>query len=104
MTYANPTERAALIAGFRELAGYLESNPDVPVTYYADVYTFPPNAECAAERAEIDAVAARLGVTAHETIGGHYVALRSFGPVQYRAAAICHQSGHEHGNRKGATR
>ena len=30
MTYAGNSERAALIGGFRALADYLESNPDVP--------------------------------------------------------------------------
>jgi hypothetical protein len=39
-------------------------------------------------RAEIDATAARLGVNAHLTGGGHYVAPRFFGPVEYRAVAI----------------
>jgi len=38
MTYANSTERTALIDGFRALADYLESSPDVP----APTYTFPP--------------------------------------------------------------
>ena len=38
--------------------------------------------------AEIDAIAARLGVIAHLTGGGHYVAARFFGPVEYRAVAI----------------
>jgi hypothetical protein len=50
MTYAEPSERAALINGFRALADYLESNPDVPVANYADVYTFPPDSNCTAER------------------------------------------------------
>jgi hypothetical protein len=39
-------------------------------------------------RAEIDATAALLGVTARKTPCGHYVATRSFGPVEYRAVAI----------------
>ena len=30
MTYANAIERRALLSGLRELADYLESNPDVP--------------------------------------------------------------------------
>jgi len=42
-------------------------------------------------RADIDAVAARLGVTARLASGGHYVAVRCFGPVEYRAVAIPHR-------------
>jgi hypothetical protein len=90
MTYAENSERAALIGGFRELADYLESNPDVPAPGYSDVLAFPPDGECAGMRAEIDVIAERIGVEARETVRGHYVAARSFGPVEYRAVAICH--------------
>ena len=88
MTHADSTERAALISGSRGLADYLESNPEVPVSRYSTVYAFPSNGDWAEMCAEIDAVAARVGVTACETGGAHYVATRSFGPVQYRAVAI----------------
>jgi len=89
MTYANATERQALISGLRELADYLESNPDVPTPGYSDVLAFPPGGDCAGMRAEIDAIAERIGTKARETVRGHYVATRSFGPVEYRAVAIC---------------
>lgn len=88
MTYANPAERAALIDGLRGLADYLESNPEVPAPIYSDLLTFPPEAEWAGMRAEIDVIAALLGVTAGEPYGEHYVASRYFGPVEYRAVAI----------------
>ncbi len=88
MTYADPTERAALIGGLRALADYLESNPEVPTPIYSTVHTFPPDGEWTVMRAEIDAIAAPLGVIAYRTAGGHYVAARSFGPVEYRAVAI----------------
>ena len=88
MTYADPTERAALISGLRNLADYLESTPEVPAPIYSDVLTFPPHGDWSEMRAEIDAIAARLGVTACETWGSHYVASRHFGPVEYRAVAI----------------
>src|SRR5579875_2510265 len=88
MTYADTMQRAALIDGLRALADYLESNPEVPTPTYADVFTFPPDGDWAVMRAEIDAIATRLGVTGRETAGGHYVATRSFGPVEYRDVAI----------------
>jgi hypothetical protein len=88
MTYADPAERAAIISGLRALADYLESTPEVPAPIYSTVYTFPPDGDWAAKRAEIDAIAAPLGVIAHRSAGGHYLATRSFGPVEYRAVAI----------------
>jgi hypothetical protein len=88
MTYADRTERAALIGGLRALADYLESNPEVPTPIYSTMHTFPPDADWAAMRAEIDAIAASLGVVAYRSAGGHYLASRSFGPVEYRAVAI----------------
>jgi hypothetical protein len=87
MTYLNSTGRSALISGLRELADYLESNPSLPASSPI-VYAFPPTATWAEMRAEIDAAAAVLGVAAHLAVGGHYVASRSFGPVEYRAVAI----------------
>jgi len=89
MTYASAIERQALISGFRELADYLECNPDVPAPSYSDALTFPADGACAGMRAEIDVIAERIGVEARETVRGHYVAARSFGPVEYRAVAIC---------------
>jgi hypothetical protein len=44
--------------------------------------------------AEIDAIAARLGVTARLT-AGHYLAVRRFGTVEYRAVAIPRSCGSE---------
>ena len=89
MTYANAAERQALISGLRALADYLESNPGVPAPSYSDVLAFPPDGDCAGMRAGIDAIAERIGVEARETVSGHYVATRSFGPIEYRAVAIC---------------
>jgi hypothetical protein len=95
MTYADPDERTALINGYRALADYLEANPDVPVANCADVYTFPPNGNCAAERTEIDRIAEMLGCQPRETANRrHYGVSRSFGPVEYRAVAICDRSCH----------
>jgi hypothetical protein len=88
MTYSDPTERAELIGGFRALADYLESNPAVPAPGYSAVYTFPPDGDWPAMCAEIDSIASRLGVIACRSAGAHYLATRSFGPVEYRAVAI----------------
>jgi hypothetical protein len=88
MTYADPTERAALIGGLRSIADYLESNTEVPTSVYSTVFAFPPDGDWAVMCAGIDTIAALLGVIARKTLGGHYVAARSFGPIEYRAVAI----------------
>jgi hypothetical protein len=90
MAYADSAERAALIGGYRELADFLESNPEVLAPTYPVVFTFPPDGDWAAKCAAIDVIAARLGVVAYSTGTGtgHYVAARFFGPVEYRAVAI----------------
>ena len=88
MTYANSTERAAFISGLRRLAEYLESNPEIPAPIYHIVHTFPPAGDWAWMCDEIDAIAAFLGVATRVTPGGHYMAARSFGPVEYNAVAI----------------
>jgi len=97
MNHADSTERAALISGLRALADYLESNPEVPAPAYPVMHTFPSADDWARMRAEIDASAARLGVNAHLTAGGHYVAVRLFGPVEYRAVAIPRKNDSERG-------
>lgn len=97
MTYTDSTDRAAVISGLRGLADYLESTPEIPAPAYPVIYMFPSAGEWAVMRAEIDAAAALLGVTARETNGGHYVATRFFGPVEYRAVAIPPRSDNEKG-------
>jgi hypothetical protein len=93
--YADPGQRARLIAGLLDLAIFLEDNPDVPVPLDADVLVFPPGGTSAEKRAAIDAIAGRIGGQAHVTAGGHYTVSRWFGPVEYRAVAIPRASGAE---------
>jgi hypothetical protein len=88
MTYADSIEHAAFISGLRRLVEYLESNPEIPVPIYCTVHTFPPAGDWPTMCAEIDAIAARLGVATTVTPGGHYVAVKCFGPLEYHAVAI----------------
>jgi hypothetical protein len=89
MTYANPTERQAFISGLRELAGFLEGNPEVPSPTYADVLVFPPHASDTENRDEIDVIASLIGSgTEISVYRRHYTTSRQFGPVGYRAVAI----------------
>ena len=89
MTYASAIERQALISGLRELADFLESNPDVPAPACTDMLVFPPFASDAEKRREIDVIASRIGSAARTYSSyRHYQTSRRFGPVQYRAVAI----------------
>lgn len=90
--YANPEERDRLIAGLRELADFLDSNPQIPAPRRTDLLVFPPTGADAAMFAEVDAIAGRIGTTATNagSPSGHYSAVRDFGPVRYRAVAIPH--------------
>jgi hypothetical protein len=90
--YANSQERARLIAGLRELAEFLDQNPEIPAPRCTDVLVFPPVAGDEEMSAEIDVIAGQIGVTASDadSPAGLYSAVRDFGPVQYRAVAIPH--------------
>ena len=92
--YANSEERGRLIAGLRELAEFLDQNPQVPAPRRADLLVFPPDGSDAEMFAEIDVIAEQIGATASDadSPAGHYSAVRDFGPVQYRAVAIPHSA------------
>ena len=87
--YANDEERVRLIAGLRDLAEFLDQNPQVPAPSHADLFVFSPKGSDAEMFTEIDVIAEQIGVTASaDDPAGHYRAVRDFGPVQYRAVAI----------------
>lgn len=88
--YADNQERVRLIAGLRDLAEFLDQNPQVPAPRYTDLLVFPSRGTDAEMFAEVDVIAEQIGVTArrNDTPDGHYIASREFGPVQYRAVAI----------------
>ena len=83
--YGNDEQRVRLIAGLRDLAVFLDQNPDVPAPSRADLLIFPPEASDAEMFAEIDTIAELIGSTASDADSprGHYSAVRDFGPVQY---------------------
>lgn len=92
--YGNDEERVRLIAGLRDLANFLDQNPDVPVPWRADVLVFPTDASDAEMFAEIDTIAELIGSAASDADSprGHYSAVRNFGPMHYRAVAIPHSA------------
>jgi hypothetical protein len=89
MTHYADGERSRYIAGLRDLAEFLDSNPDVPAAENGTtVYVFPQSDNDEERRAEIDAIASWVDAQPCEFVPGHYVASRYFGPVEYRAVAI----------------
>src|SRR5258708_29001227 len=90
MAHANASERSQLLAGLRALADFLERSSEVPAPRWADVMVFPSISTDDEMRSEIGQIAALIGTEiSDQTAGhGHYEAVRSFGPVQYRAVAI----------------
>jgi ABC-type nitrate/sulfonate/bicarbonate transport system substrate-binding protein len=84
--------RAALVAGLREAAAWIETHPEAPVPRMADLSIFPRGTD-EEKWAEVDRVAAVLGVDTQEwSGGGQYVARRRFGPVTLEV--IAHTLGH----------
>jgi hypothetical protein len=83
--------RAAMISGLRDLADFLDTNPDIPTPAPEVIaYYFPDRDTDPQLCADIDKVATYLGSeTAAETIpGGDYYTSIRFGPVEYRAVAV----------------
>lgn len=93
---AAPEHRAAFIAGLRDLASYLEANPDLPVQRFGEAVTLhtghelPHGGTWDGEFRALKAFAAAIGAEVTELYpgSGHYYASRSFGPVTYEATAI----------------
>lgn len=90
MTYANAEERSGLISGLRELADFLEQNPEAPAPRWADLMVFPPASTDQEMKAGIDMIAALIGADIEDDTAddGHYATGRGFGAVQYRAIGI----------------
>lgn len=91
--YTDAGGRGRFIAGLRDLAAFLESNPGVPVPRFTTtVFLFPPDGTDQERRAEIDVIASQFSTQAYSTQDGYYEASRFFGPVEYRAVAIPRES------------
>jgi hypothetical protein len=84
------TDRTALINGLLDLAAFLETHPEVPVSSYVVVHHFPEHDNDADMRAEIDQIAARARsqIEFEDSPYGHYATSVWFGPVEYRAVAV----------------
>ena len=83
--------RAKVIGGLRQLADWLDAHPGVPVSPYGwDLSIYPQHDDDADRAAEVDRIAAILGVdvTDQTDQDGHYTAARTFGLITYEAVHI----------------
>ncbi|MGC8918854.1 hypothetical protein AB7952_07535 [Streptomyces sp. PG2] len=81
-------DRAAFLAGLRELVDFLTANPAVVVPRHASVIVLVNASDSAARRAGVESVAAPLGVPAEDISLGYFDARRDFGPISYGALGV----------------
>ncbi|MFF3517838.1 hypothetical protein ACWEQN_15110 [Streptomyces sp. NPDC004129] len=81
-------DRAAFLAGLRELADFLAANPDVVVPRHASVAVLIDAPDSAGRREGVESLAAPLGVPAEDIGRGYFDARRDFGPISYVVVAV----------------
>jgi hypothetical protein len=86
----DPGAKARFTHALRDLADYLDRNPAIPVPKTGETITVHTSSADYGGRAQVDHIARLLDAdirdeTAH---GGHYWAVRQFGPIGYEIAAI----------------
>lgn len=82
-------DRAAFLAGLRELVDFLTAEPEVVVPRHASfVVLVDASSDSAARRAGVESVAAPLGVPTEDIGRGYFDARRDFGPVSFGAVGV----------------
>ncbi|MER6404118.1 hypothetical protein ABT269_11415 [Streptomyces viridosporus] len=81
-------DRAAFLAGLRELVTFLTANPAVAVPRHASVVVLVDASDSAARLDGVEFVAAPLGVPAEDIGRGYVAARRDFGPISYGVVGI----------------
>ncbi|WP_436758296.1 hypothetical protein [Streptosporangium sp. V21-05] len=83
-------KRTAMITGLRDLATFLEANPELPIPHEVSALCFPARGTDAEMTAEVDRIATLLGteVDAEDASYSHYRTGINFGPVRYGALAV----------------
>ncbi|MGW2519808.1 hypothetical protein ACWC09_22885 [Streptomyces sp. NPDC001617] len=81
-------DRAAFLAGLRELVDFLAANPAVVVPRQASIAVLVDASDSAGRREGVASVAVPLGVPTEDLGQGYFNARREFGPIAYVAVAI----------------
>ncbi|MEV6986858.1 hypothetical protein AB0M95_37145 [Sphaerisporangium sp. NPDC051017] len=87
---ARTPDRLAYINGLRDLADFLDTNPDIPTPEGTlSAYCYPRGTD-EEIRAQVDHVARLLGADAdaYELAQGHYSAGITFGMAEYKAVGL----------------
>ena len=86
----NALTRAEFIAGLRALAAYLDSHPLVPVPFFGIQINMSADPADEGGTYQVDHVAQLLLAQVNDDTpnGGHYRAIRAFGPIRYGIVSI----------------
>jgi hypothetical protein len=86
----DPGAKGRFIRSLRELADYLDRNIAVPVPAYGASILLHASSADDGGRAQVDRIATLLGADVNDdtALGGHYWAVRAFGPIGYEIVAI----------------
>jgi hypothetical protein len=81
-------DRAAFLAGLRELVDFLTVNPAAVVPRHASVIVLVDASDSVARLEGVRSVAAPLGVPAEDIGHGYFDARRHFGPISYGVVGV----------------
>ena len=86
----DPGAKARFTRALRDLADYLDRNLAIPVPKHGATILLHAATADDGGRAQVDRIAGLLdtAVTDETARGGHYWAVRQFGPIGYEIAAI----------------
>ena len=86
----DPGAKGRFIRSLRDLADYLDQNTAVPVPVHGATILLHADSADDGGRAQVDEIATLMGADVNDDTGdgGHYWAVRSFGPVGYEIVAI----------------
>ena len=86
----DPGAKGRFVHALRELADYLDRNPAIPVPTTGETITVHASSTGSGGRAQVDQIAQLLHADIRDETarGGHYWAIRQFGPIGYEIVAI----------------
>jgi hypothetical protein len=86
----DPGAKGRFIRALRDLADYLDRNMAIPVPAHGATVLLHASSADDGGRAQVDRIAKLMGAEVNDDTanGGHYWAVRSFGPIGYEVVAI----------------
>jgi hypothetical protein len=86
----DPGAKGRFIRSLRELADYLDRHPAIPVPKHGACLIMHASSAEDGGRAQVDRIAGLMNTEVYDETahGGHYWAVRNFGPIGYEVVAI----------------